>query len=53
MKYYQTPNYISNSIQITSAQDVVALSTVVSSSVETIVNVNTLNNNYISKLAKN
>jgi hypothetical protein len=53
MKYYQTENYINNNIQITSTQDIITQSTAVSSSVETIVNVNTLNNKYISKLSTN
>jgi len=53
MKYYQTSDFISNSIQITSKQDLVTQSTVIPSLVETIVQVNDTTNNYISKLSTN
>lgn len=47
MKYFQTTEYVSNRKKINTISD---YSTIVDSSVETIVKVNTLNNTYISQI---
>ena len=52
MKYWQVSDYINNSQKFISNNSFSA-STVVSSSVETIVKVNTLNNTYLSKISTN
>jgi 3-methyladenine DNA glycosylase AlkD len=53
MKYWQTTNYINNTPQEWNVVDIVTASTVVDSSVETIVKVNTLNNTYLSQISEN
>ena len=53
MKYWQTTEYISNEPQKFVVDNSFLASTVVSSSVETIVKVNTLNNTYLSQIATN
>ena len=53
MKYWQTTNYISNESQEWVTVDIVTDSTIVSSSIETIVKLNTLNNTYLSQISAN
>ena len=53
MKYWQTTDYISNEQQKWLFADIVTDSTIISSPVETIVKVNTLNNTYLSQISSN
>ena len=53
MRYWQTENYINNTSQKWIAQDIIDSSTIVSSSVETNVKVNTLNKTYLSQISTN
>ena len=53
MIYWQTTDIIDNSPQKYMSQNIITQSNVVSSSVETIVNVNTLNNTYTSSYVNN
>jgi len=53
MKYWQTTNYISNEPKKWVGVDIVTDSTVISTPIETIVKVNTLNNTYISQISSN
>jgi hypothetical protein len=52
-KYYQTTEFINNTPSRITTEDIVYDSTVVSSSVETIVKVNTMNKTYLSKIPTN
>jgi len=52
-KFYQTMDYITNQPQKWQFEDIVTMSTAVSSSVETNVQVNTLNDTYLSKIEVN